>query len=917
MLNFLSGSQFKIVSCKLNIFSTDLMMRFLNLLIPSKGSCAVFLFTLNFLLFSPFLYARSVPPGDSIKTNTKFKEVRVYTTQRLSTEKPTINGVLDDPCWKTGNWAGDFVQWIPNEGAKASYPTYVKILYDDKNLYVAIRAVDSEPSKISRKAGRRDELTGDMGGITFDSYHDHRTGFEFDMTAGGQKIDGILPNSGLCDINWNAVWNGKVALEDSAWVQEMQIPLNQLRYSNQYEQVWGLHVWRWVDRLQEESDFEKQSSTGPGMLYLFGELRGINGLKKSRRIELRPYSIGELKTFKKEPLNPFARNGHRFLGNIGLDAKIGVGSNFTVDMSVNPDFGQVESDPSVMNLTAFETFYEEKRPFFLEGRTIFTFDMDDASLFYSRRIGHAPSYQPGLREREYIKAPDNTTILSALKFSGKTAGGLSVGAIQSFTANERATINSLSGDRKVSVEPFTSYAVTRIQQDINQSNTMIGGILTATNRSLNSPDLYFLNKGAYTGGFDLLHYWKEKAYFLEAKVIGSSIQGNVEAIRDLQLSSARYYQRPDAGHLGFDSTLTSLSGYGGKVKIGKGSRGLWRYSSEVGWWSPGLDLNDIGYLQTADLVRQKNTGSYFINRPASLFRTYSVGLEQGNNWDFSGQYLSSDATLNISADFKNKWGISNILKYRNQTLDIRILRGGNAMLIPSNWIETFSLRSDQSKKVTMNLSTVASFSGEHSYSFHDFNAGLSVRPVNTLLLSMNIDYSTKVDKLQYVDKKLFNTVNRYILGQLNQETLGLTFRVDYNITPELSIQYYGSPFATLGKYTNFKVITNSRAKDYSARFQLIQNPNLINNTDYQIDENSDTVVDYSFKKPDFNFSQFRSNLVFRWEYRPGSQIFLVWSNERTDYLNPGNEPLRSAATRLSNAAPNNIFLIKFNYWFSI
>ncbi len=615
-------------------------MKILNIPIPLRKLDIVYFSILNLLLSTTFLCATNRSRSDSIHPN---RVMRVYNTERLSTEKPVIDGVLNDACWQTGNWAGDFVQWIPNEGAMPSQPTFVKILYDDKNLYVAIRAVDKQPLKISRKAGRRDEMTGDMAGITFDSYHDHRTGFEFDMTAGGQKMDAILPNSGIGDLNWNAVWKGKVAFEDSAWVQELEIPLNQLRFSNKYEQVWGLHVWRWIDRLREESDWEQQTSTGPGMLYLFGELRGIKGLKKAQRIELMPYALGELRTFKKEPENPFASHGNRSLGNIGLDAKIGVGSNFTVDMTVNPDFGQVESDPSVMNLTAFETFYEEKRPFFVEGRSIFNFDMDDASVFYSRRIGHAPSFHPALLNEEYIKAPDKTTILSAVKFSGKTSGGLSVGALQSFTANEKATINSPSGDRKISVEPFTNYAVVRIQQDYNQSNTLLGGILTSVNRSLNSTDLSFLNKEAYTGGLDLLHYWKEKEYFLEAKVLGSDIQGKPEAIQNLQLSSARYFQRPDASHLGYDSTLTRLSGYGGKIKIGKGSKGLWKYSTEMGWRSPGLDFNDIGYLQTADLIRQKNMVSYFINKPALIFRTYTLGAEQGNNWDFNGQYrLFSD-----------------------------------------------------------------------------------------------------------------------------------------------------------------------------------------------------------------------------------------------------------------------------------
>jgi len=855
--------------------------------------------------------------ADSLKNTPLKKEVRIYQTQRLTTPKPIIDGVLDDACWKTGIWAGDFTQFIPTEGGKPSQPTFVKILYDDKNIYVAIKAVDKEPNKIIRKAGRRDELIGDVVGINFDSYHDHRTGFEFDMSAAGQKLDLVLTNPMLWDLNWNAVWQGKVARNDSAWTSEMEIPLSQLRFSNANEQVWGMHVWRWIDRLQEESDWEKQSLTGPGVLYLFGELHGIHGLKKSQRIELMPYSLGELKTFRKDPANPFASSGHRLMGNVGLDAKIGVGSNFTVDMTVNPDFGQVESDPSIMNLTAFETFYEEKRPFFLEGKSIFNFDVDDATLFYSRRIGHSPSFHPALADKEYIQAPDNTTILSALKFSGKTAKGLSLGILQSFTANEKASISAPAGDRKTSVEPFTSYAVARIQQDFNQSNTLLGGILTATNRNISTPELNFLNKGAYTGGIDLKHFWKEKEYFLEADIIGSNIVGNVNAISTLQLSSARYYQRPDANHLSYDSTLTSLSGFGGKIKIGKGSKGLWRYSTEMGWRSPGLDLNDLGYLQTADLIRQKNSLSYFINKPALIFRTYTLGAEQGNNWDFNGQYLSSDITLNVSADFKNKWGFINSLKYRNETLDNRILRGGYAMLIPSNLTESFQIHNDQSKKVNLNLSTIASVSGDHSYWDNEFIAGLSVRPINNLLFSMNVNYGTKSDKLQYIDKQPYLSGKRYILGQIDQETLGLTFRIDYNITPEISFQYYGSPFATLGKYSNFKIITDARNKNFSSRFTLLQNMTLVNGDTYQVDENNDHQVDYSFRKPDFNFNQFRSNLVFRWEYKPGSQIFAVWSNERTDWLNPGNEPIGNAAERLSHAAPNNIFLIKINYWFSL
>ena len=379
------------------------------------------------------------------------------------TKKPVIDGKLDDECWKHGTWAGDYHQWIPREGAKPTYPTEFNIQYDDKNIYVAFRGFDGEPDKINRFAGVRDEYVGDMMGVTFDSYRDYRTGFEFTITAWGQKIDLILFNPMNWDFNWNPVWKGKVGMEDSAWVAEMEVPLSQLRYSNQDEQVWGMHTWRWISRLQEESNWEKQSKTGPGMLYNFGELRGIQGLKKSRRLEIMPFALGELKTFEKETGNPFTENGRSWGGNAGLDAKIGVSSNFTVDLTVNPDFGQVESDPSVMNLTAFETFYEEKRPFFLEGLTIFDYDFDDQTLFYSRRIGHSPSLTVDPNENLFVETPDKTTILSAVKFSGTTSKGLSVGVIQSLTANEFARVSDTSGNRSnIKVEPLTSYTVARI-----------------------------------------------------------------------------------------------------------------------------------------------------------------------------------------------------------------------------------------------------------------------------------------------------------------------------------------------------------------------------------------------------------------------------------------------------------------------
>ena len=858
----------------------------------------------------------NVPFNDDTTKNNLNKPVRIYNTIRLTTEKPVIDGILNDDCWNTGEWAGDFIQWIPNEGAMPSQPTQLKILYDDNNIYVAIRAFDNEPDKISIRPGRRDQFNGDAVGINFDSYHDHRTGFEFNVTSAGQKIDLILTNPTNGDFDWDAVWYVKVGFEDSAWVAEYEIPLSQLRYSNDYEQVWGMHSWRWIDRLQEESDWEPQSSLSAGMLYQFGELHGIKGIPPSRRIEILPYSVGRLKTFKSEKGNPFAEDGRSWLGNFGVDGKIGLSSNFTVDLTINPDFGQVESDPSVINLTAFETFYEEKRPFFLEGKNIFNFEFDDASIFYSRRIGHSPTYFPSLNENEFIDYPDNTTIISALKLSGKTSDGFSIGVLQSLTAIENAEISFEGKSRNVRVEPLTNYALVRAQQDFNQGNTVLGGVLTSTNRFINDTHLEFMNRNAFTGGIDFLHQWNDKEFYIDAKLVGSTIYGDTKAITVLQNSPARYYQRPDANHLNFDSSLTQLSGYGGTIKVGKGSKGFWRYSSGLSWYSPGLDLNDIGYMQMADLIKQENSVSYFVNQPDAIFRTYTIGFEQFNNFDFGISHLSSGGELSVYLEFLNKWAINTSIDYTSQALDTRILRGGNAMFIPASWSNSFYARTDYSEKIFFEVSTNISLSDYHSKKYFSIEPATTLLLSNTLKLGLSVNYSTNTDELQYVETNTSNNDPMYILGKINQHTLGITFRIDYIITPELSIQYYGSPFASVGKYSKFKKIINPQADNYKDRFQLLSV--VPNGDEYVIVENHPGLINpVSFRNPDFNFSQFRSNLVLRWEYLPGSQIYLVWSNERTYYKNPADKPVNYAIGILKDVYPSSVFLLKINYWFTI
>lgn len=879
---------------------------------------AVFCFFLS--SYNNYSHGQVLSKQDSAALQGQKLKQPVYVTTRLVTERPVIDGKLDEECWKHGNWAGDYNQYIPHEGAEPTFETEHNIQYDDKYLYIAFRAYDPEPDKVHAYADSRDAIVGDMVGVNFDSYRDYRTGFEFTVTAWGQKVDLVLFNPENWDFNWNAVWRCKVGLEDSAWIAEIEVPLSQLRYSNKDEQVWGMHTWRYIDRLQEESNWERQTKTGPGMLYNYGEFIGLKGLKKSRRLEIQPFALGKLNTLEEIPGNPYTKNGRIWGANAGLDAKIGVSSNFTVDLTVNPDFGQVESDPSVMNLTAFETFYDEKRPFFLEGLTIFDYKFDEQNLFYSRRIGHSPSRNISPLGNQYVDSPDMTKILSAAKFSGTTSDGLSVGLIQSVTANEFARVtDELGNESKVKVEPLTNYLVGRIQKGYNAGNTMIGGMFTSTNRFIEDPELEFLPDNAFTGGLDLLHHWKDKKYFVNAKLVGSYINGSQEALRLLQESSARYYQRPGADYLDYDLSRETLSGTGGKVQVGKGAGGNWKYSTALSFLTPGLELNDMGYMRTADEIENQNEVLYQTTKPVSLFRSFSVGFEQRNSWNFGGTYLGSDGELSFGSTFTNQWSLRFSAEYHSQDIDTKVLRGGYDMLMPASYGFMGMLSTNSSKRFIVTLGGAVEKAASGSASSWAFQPGISMRPFRMLKLGITADYEENRDELQYIATRTdpSNYYRRYILGTIDQKTLGLTFRADLNLTPEFSIQYYGSPFISKGSYSELKRVTSPEAKNYNDRFAVYQNPVYSGDVYFLSDNDNSVPVNVVVGNPDFNFHQFRSNLVAKWEYRLGSFIYFVWSSDKTGSNMFSGASLGDSYKYLGDIFPNNIFIVKLNYWFSL
>jgi Domain of unknown function (DUF5916)/Carbohydrate family 9 binding domain-like len=855
-------------------------------------------------------WAQEQAPADASHFGRKYPP-RIYKTGRLQAKPPAIDGKLDDEAWKEGEWAGEYTQNMPTEGAKPSERTELKILYDDKYVYFAVHAYD-DPTKVHRYPGRRDAFTGDIVGICFNSYNDKRTGFEFDLTAGGSKIDLVLGNGeNEWDTTWDAVWDGAVANDDTGWTAEFRVPLSQLRYGPQEEQVWGLHAWRWIDRLQEEDQWQLIPRQNTGRMYNLGELHGISGLKHSRHLEILPHVVGQ------DASNP-GRTGGTATG--GVDLKLGVTTNFTLDATVNPDFGQVEADPSVINLTAYETFYDEKRPFFLEGKKILSFGLEDSDqLFYTRRIGQAPSYSPTLGADETIHSPDSTTILGALKLTGKTPGGLSVAVLQSLTQKETAQITFPSGERRAPVEPFGSYTVARLHKDWGQGNTSLGGMMTSAHRWTTDPTLAFLPTQALTGGVDFTRYFGNRSWVLEASTVFSHVSGDREAITELQRNAVHYYQRPDASHLGVDENATSLVGHGGSVHFGRSEKDRFRLTDHFHWYSPGLELNDLGYLRQADILANQASVGWAEPSPKGIFRTYSLQLSREDDWNFGGLATHATTTLDASAMFKNKWTTTGRFAF-NQVVDTGALHGGPALRWHQYFSALLNTATDNSRRFWVGAQAERAWTIDDDSGSTNLLASLHLRPSNRLSLSGQASYETKTDSLQYAATAESAGGPRFVLGRIRQDTWAFTFRANLSITPELTVQYYGSPFIGTGRYSSFKKATDTLATAYADRFRLYAPGEIAQDAAtnrYVVSEaQGGTGAGYSFDNPDFSFRQFRSNLVVRWEYKPGSSFYAVWSQGRTDSVATWESSFSSNWDALWRARSDNVFLVKLSYWFS-
>ncbi len=865
-------------------------------------------------------------------TTAKAQETKRKVLAVRTTEPVKIDGELTERVWQT-KYYDDLIQKEPDEGKPATEKTKVWIAYDDEYIYVAAQLDDSSPDSIDVTLSRKDTfIPTDMFFVGFDPYHDKRTGYFFGLSAGGTMLDGTFYNETSIDDSWDGVWEAKSKLNKNGWSLEMKIPFSQLRFNKNDSMVWGVDFMRFIKRKNEEDHFIRLSRKESKFISLFAELHGLNGIEPRQRIEALPYIVQKAQFLVHDANDPFYKS-NQFVTSIGADFKVGIGANLNLDLTINPDFGQVEVDPAVVNLTAFETFYSEKRPFFIEGQSIFNFARGGASsnwnfnfgnptLFYSRRIGRAP--QGYLPAHDYADVPKETRILGAAKLSGKIGSDLSVGVLSAITQRTFAAYSKNGNHYEAEVEPLTHYGVLRSQKEYNGGMHALGFMFTSVNRDLRTPELNnILSKQAYTFGLDGWTFLdNEKAYVLTGYAVGSYVQGSKEYLIRLQQEPYRYFQRPDATYMHLDSSRTSLSGFYTRLTLNK-QQGNFYFNVSVGAVSPGFENNDLGFQFNADKINTHLVLGYRWFEPDGIFRKKFLYGAHFRSYDFEGNEINNGFFVFSNLQLMNYYGININGGYGFETISKTLTRGGPLAKSPAGFWLGLNFSSDSRKNLIFSIGGNGGGDelGGNSFSFE---AGIEWKPTPQINFSIEPEYSSRISKLQYVTTVKDNTAfftygGRYIFGELEQKTVSANIRLNWTFTPSISLQLFAQPLISVGKYTNFK----EYAKPGTLEFNVYGKGNSIitydeNNDEYIIDPDGNGPANsFNLYNPNFNFKSIRGTLVFRWEVMPGSIFYLVWSHDRTNFNDPGNFNLSRDFKNLLSSEANNIFLAKFTYWLDI
>ncbi len=785
----------------------------------------------------------------AVKANTEREsDHRVATAIRIKNTPPQLDGVLDDDIWQIAPLHEGFRQHDPDEGEPASERTTFQIAYDNEAIYFGIMCYDREPDKIVSRLVRRDDyVDSDKIHINLDPYYNRQSAFWFTAYPSGSVTDGVF--SGGWDDTWDGVWEVKTQIHKNGWTAEYKIPFHILRFSPRDEYVWGLQVTRDISRKKENAHWRLIKKNEPGWVSRFGDLTGIKNIHPSRHLEILPYAMGRT----------ILNSETALWRNVGTDLQYGITTGTTLNATINPDFGQVEADPARLNLSAYEEFFEERRPFFVKGASVF--QTRGYRFFYSRRIGRRPGHF-GLPEGAIeLSRPEATTILGAAKIVGRTQGGTSFGIMEAVTAPEYAQIKMDGNRRERLVEPLTNYFVGRLNQDVLKGNSRVGLITTAVNRQ-SSP-------AAYVGGLDWdLRFAKEQ--YRVTGIVAASQAGKLDVPK---------------------------SGYLARLEFSKRG-GWWRGTNDFRMLSPGFEMNDLGFRRRSNLLVWRQSLRLHKERPFSLFRRATFGFLGWWPWNYDGVNIGSYVELSTDGEFKNYWNYNlRVGRALPSFSDDDVRRGGVLIKNPPGWWTYARLSTDSRKILQLQLNSALGWKDDRQSYDYNININIRICPASNIELRLGPVYSYQVDNAQWVEQveKDFDghIKKHYVYGRLISRTLDFTTRADISFTPTLSLQFYVQPFIAVGDYIDFKELIEPKSYQFKP---------------YPLNENRD-----------FHRRSLRGNTVLRWEFRPGSTLFLVWSQSRAIALEDVGEtdlefrPVHRLRSSLTDPG-RNIFLIKCRYW---
>ncbi|MDE2793635.1 MAG: DUF5916 domain-containing protein [Gemmatimonadota bacterium] len=866
--------------------------------------------------------AQTHSPPDSTLTHRDGYTPPTVTAVRADVA-PALDGRLDDAVWRIATPITGFRRDRPGDGNPAGERTEVRVAYTDDALYVGARMYAEDPGTISQLRGRRDSFmqANDQFQVQIDSYHDHRTTFVFGVTPAGGRNDLVAPNDGFqgIDSGWDPVWTASTRVDSLGWVAEMRIPFSQLRFREGESQVWGINFRREIFHLGEGVIWSWRPPTEPGWTSQFGHLLGLEGIRRPGRLEILPYAVGNSSHDQRaDPASPF-NDGSLTTGNAGVDLKYGLTNGLTLDATFNPDFGQVEADPAVVNLSAYETYFEERRPFFVEGSGLFEFGgMRGLGFFYSRRVGQRPTLSAYGKGR-YVDQPQASTILGAAKITGRTESDLIVAFMNATTQREmgRFTDGPDMPIGETPVDPLSNITALRIRKDMREGNTLVGAIATGVVRNLDDEVFTGLRDRAFAGGVDFLHRFNNRTYSLSGWAAGSYVHGDALSMLRAQLAPVRYYQRPDQNYVSLDPDRTSMTGFAGQLAFRR-IAGEWTYGFEGSAVSPGFEVNDGGFQTIGDFVAVSGGGGKRWTVPGRIFRGASVNLYASESRNFGNQVVDRGLYLDANGQTNGFRSFRLRSNFRLRSLDTRSTRGGPSMLSPANWNANLNLSGDGRNRISGNLNINYSGDEEGAYGV-TLAPSIRGRGDGSLSWSVGPRLGRSWEPVFYVgqvpDPLAGRTWSRrYLFAELERTTLSATIRMDLAITPLITLQVYAQPFLSSGDYDGFSTLQTPGTYDF---LRYGENGSTIRQSDdfYSVDaDGSGPAPAIPFPNPDFRVRSFRSNVVLRWEYLPGSTLFVVWAQDRFGRAGEAGLDGIDDVRDLWNDPMRNVLLVKASYW---